>query len=58
MLLIKRQILAIRATGLTNMFDMARVGELAEEMGFQELAGFLKTNKKEYSNFIFTGEFK
>ena len=53
---IKNQILAIRQTGVTNMFDIVRVKELAEIMGFTELAEFLPENKAEYVNFILTGK--
>ena len=50
------QILAIRETGETNMFDVTRVQRLAYEKGFFELVLFLKEHKKEYARFILTGE--
>lgn len=53
---IKEQILAIRATGLTNMFDMNAVQVIANDMGFYELVCFIEENKGEYSKFILTGE--
>ena len=53
---IKNQILAIRQTGATNMFDTIRVKEIAELMEFTELAEFLPENKAEYVNFILTGK--
>ena len=53
---IKEQILAIRDTGLTNMFDVATVQRIAYEMGFYELAVYLDENRKEYAHFILTGE--
>jgi hypothetical protein len=53
---IKNQILAIRQTGATNMFDIIRVKEIAELMEFTELAEFLPENKAEYVNFILTGK--
>ena len=34
---VKRQILAVRDTGLVNMFDVRGVGQIAEAMGFTEL---------------------
>ena len=34
---IKEQILAVRDTGLTNMFDTSAVQVIANEMGFYEL---------------------
>ena len=53
---IKNQILAIRQTGATNMFDIVKVKEIAELMEFTELAEFLPENKAEYVNFILTGK--
>ena len=53
---IKSQILAIRQTGATNMFDIIKVKEIAELMDFTELAEFLPENKAEYVNFILHGE--
>ena len=52
---IRNQILAIRQTGATNMFDIIRVKEIAELMEFIELAEFLPENKAEYVNFILQG---
>lgn len=53
---IKEQILAIRDTGLTNMFDVNMVQRLAYERDFYELVLFLEENRKEYVNFILYGE--
>jgi hypothetical protein len=53
---IKEQILAIRSTGLTNMFDVATVQRIAYDMGFHELVVYLEDNRKEYAHFILTGE--
>jgi hypothetical protein len=53
---IKEQILAIRDTGLTNMFDVATVKRIAYDMGFHELVVHLEENRKEYARFILTGE--
>ena len=50
------QILKIRDTGLTNMFDTNMVQYLADENGFYELVSFLVDHKKEYVHFIMTGE--
>ncbi len=55
---IKEQILAIRDTGLTNMFDVATVQRIAYDMGFHELVVYLEENRKEYTHFILTGEEK
>lgn len=53
---IKEQILVIRETGLTNMFDIHTVQRLAFEMEFWELVNFLEENKEDYVQFILTGE--
>jgi len=55
---IKEQILAIRDTGLTNMFDVATVQRIANDMGFHELVVYLEENRMEYAHFILTGEEK
>ncbi len=52
---VKDQILAIRDTGLTNMFDTNLVQRLAYERDFYELVVFLEEHKKEYVNFILYG---
>ena len=53
---IKEQILEIRDTGLTNMFDVNMVQRLAYERDFYELVLYLEDHRKEYANFILTGE--
>ena len=53
---IKEQIIAIRDTGLTNMFDTNMVQRLAYERGFYELVVFVEENRKEYVHFILYGE--
>ena len=53
---IKEQILAIRETALTNMFDVVAVQRIANDMGFYELVVYLEENRKEYAHFILTGE--
>lgn len=52
---VKEQILAIRDTGLTNMFDVNTVQRLAYERDFYELVLYLEDHRKEYVNFILTG---
>ena len=54
--LIREQIMTIRATGLTNMFDVSMVQRIANDMGFYELVIFLEDHRKEYAHFIMTGE--
>lgn len=53
---IKTQILKVRDTGLTNMFDTNAVQKIAFEMELYELVNFLEDNKKAYVHFILTGE--
>ena len=53
---IKNQILTIRDTGLTNMFDLSAVQRIADEMDFYELVSLLDEDKAKYVRFILTGE--
>ena len=53
---IKKQILAVRDTGLTNMFDVNTVQRIANDMGFFELVVYLEEHRREYAHFILTGE--
>lgn len=53
---IKEQILAIRATGLTNMFDVTAVQRLAYEHDYFELVCYIEEDRKGYVRFILTGE--
>ncbi len=53
---IKEQILTIRETGLTNMFDVIAVQRIAYEMNFYELVDFLETDRKAYVDFILYGK--
>ena len=52
---IKEQILAIRDTGETNMFDVNAVQHIANREGYYELVIYLMDNRKEYGKFIMTG---
>ena len=53
---VKKQILAIRDTGLTNMFDVRTVQCIANDMEFYELVVYLEEPRREYAHFILTGE--
>ena len=53
---IKEQILAIRNTGLINMFSVTEVQRMAYERDFFELVLFIEEHRKEYCNFILHGE--
>lgn len=52
---IKEQILEIRKTAETNMFDVRTVQVIANRRGFYELVIYLEEHRKEYVNFILTG---
>ena len=52
---IREQILAVRKTGRTNMFDIPMVQYIANEMRFYELVIFLEEHRSEYVHFILTG---
>lgn len=53
---IKDQILVVRDTGLTNMFDVAVVQRIAYDMAFYDLVCWIEDHKKEYSRFILYGD--
>jgi hypothetical protein len=53
---IKEQVLAIRDSSVTNMFDVNRVQYEANERDFYELVAYLIDHKAEYCRFILTGE--
>lgn len=58
--LVREQILAVRDTGRTNMFDIQAVQAIAYEMDMFELVCFLdnEDSRKEYCNFILYGDSK
>jgi hypothetical protein len=53
---VREQILAIRDTGLTNMFDVSMVQRLAFERDYYELVCFLEDHREEYIHFILHGD--
>ena len=53
---IREQILAVRATGLANMFDVYAVQRLAFERDFFDLVCYIEEDKAGYVRFILTGE--
>jgi hypothetical protein len=53
---VKEQILAIRDTGETNMFDVNAVQAIAAREGFYDLVIYLEEHKREYCRFILTGK--
>lgn len=56
--IIKKQILIVRDTGKTNMFDVKAVQLIADELGLFELVYFLeeKQNQNLYVTFILYGK--
>ena len=54
---VRKEILLIRNTGCTNMFDLPAVKAIARELDFTDLLDFLKRNREKYIHFIFTGKF-
>ena len=53
---IREQILTVRDTGLTNMFDTNAVQRIAFDMDLYELVTWLEDHKKEYTQFILYGD--
>lgn len=53
---VRKQILSIRDTGLTNMFDIQMVQRIAFDSGYYELVMFLKDHREEYIQFILHGD--
>ncbi len=53
---VKVQILSVRDTGLTNMFDIKMVQRIAYDLEYYELVEYLNEHKTEYTHFILTGE--
>lgn len=45
----------VRQSGVTNMLDRPRVIELAEMMGYDKTAEWLRTNRRAYCEGIFAG---
>lgn len=53
---IRKQIMAIRDSGETNMLDTNMVQYIANREGFYELVIYLEEHRKEYVQFLFTGK--
>ena len=49
------QLMAIRDSGESNMFDLNRVQRLAYDRGYYELVCYIEDYEKEYAHFIMTG---
>ena len=46
---------AVRDSGALNMFDYKGVMAMAESLGFDETAAWMRAHKKEYAEGIFQG---
>ena len=53
---IKEQIIAIRDSGETNMFDKRMVQKIANREEYHELVLLIEENRLAYLNFILNGE--
>ena len=53
---IKEQVLAVRDSGESNMLDTNMVQVVANRKGYYELVCYLQEHKREYAQFITTGE--
>jgi len=53
---IKEQILAVRDSGLTNMFDARAVQVIANNRNFYELVVYIEEHLSEYFDFILYGD--
>lgn len=53
---VREQILAIRASGETNMFDIPAIQAIANREGYHELVLYLVDHKREYAGFILHGD--
>ena len=52
---VRKQIMAVRDSGATNMLDTDVVQIVADRMGFYELVIYLEEHRREYASFIITG---
>ena len=46
---------AVRQSGLTNMLDRPQVAQLAEQMGFEASARWVRANRDLYAQAVFQG---
>ena len=53
---VREQILSVRDTGRTNMFDLNAVQVIANEMGYFDLVVYIEEHRSEYAHFILTDE--
>ena len=53
---IRRQILLVRDSGLTNMFDLNGVQRVAFDEGFYDLVMFIEEHENAYIQFLLRGD--
>lgn len=53
---VRKQLLAVRDTGETNMLDTRMVQVIGNRMGFYELVVYLEEHRQEYVDFILTSD--
>ena len=53
---VREGILAVRATGRTNMFLIPAVQRIAMDLGYYDTVIWIEENRKAYCRFIMTGE--
>ena len=53
---IRRITRKIAATGITNMFDVPAVLQIADAMGYNEYARWVLENKSTYGKLVLTGK--
>lgn len=53
---VREQIIAVRDTSEANMLDTRAVQRIANREGFYELVVYLEEHRREYANFILTGQ--
>jgi hypothetical protein len=55
--IIKEQVIKVRDTSLTNMFNLKNVKFIAQELNLNELAAYISNtgNHKDYISFIING---
>jgi hydrogenase maturation factor len=53
---IKKQILQVRDTALTNMLDFQGVKQVAIDLGLLELVAYIDEHPDEYGDFILYGK--
>ena len=48
--------MVVRDSGFTNMFDIPRVRQIANDLGYDDLVEYLDQSRKAYTRFILYGD--